>query len=150
MSNGEEASEKYLRWDRVRVDAIDAHPQRPRPTRERIPRDRPKRYITWAYIKKYGGTPNCKTCAVDGPSHSKECRERFEAIFQKEDEEKAIKEAADAAACSSAPQDEAATSSMHPPTTTVADADPMHVELQRDEAIPTITGGAASANKEPT
>ena len=33
---------EYLRRDRVRVDAIDAHPQRPRPPRERIPRDRPK------------------------------------------------------------------------------------------------------------
>ena len=41
---------EYLRWDRGRVDAIDAHPQRPRPPRERTPRDRPKRYITWAYI----------------------------------------------------------------------------------------------------
>ena len=141
---------EYLRWDRVRVDAIDAHPQRPRPPRERIPRDRPKRYITWAYIKKYGGTPNCKACAVDGPSHSKECRERFEAIFQKEDEEKAMKEAADAAATSAALQDEAATSSMNPPTTTVAGADPMHVELPRDEAIPTtITGGAASSSAGP-
>ena len=48
---------EYLRWDRVRVDAIDAHPRRPRPPRERIHRDRPKRYITWAHIKKYGGTP---------------------------------------------------------------------------------------------
>ena len=62
------------------------------------------------YIKKYGGTPNCKACAVDGHSHSKECRERFEAIFQKEDEEKAMKEAADAGATSAALQDEAATS----------------------------------------
>ena len=97
---------EYLRSHRVRVDAKEAHPQRPRPPRERIPRDRPKRYITWAYIKKYGGTPNCKACAVDGPSHSKECRERFEAIFQKGDDEKAMKEAADAAATSAALQDE--------------------------------------------
>ena len=81
-----------------------------------------------AYI--YGGTPNCKDCAVDGPSHSKECRERCEAIFQKEDEEKAMKEAADAAATSAALQDEAATPPMNPPTTTVAGADPMHVELR--------------------
>ena len=138
---------EYLRWDRVRVDAIDAHPQRPRPPREHITRDRPKRYITWAYIKKYGGTPNCKACAVDGPSHSKECRERFEAIFQKEDDEKAIREAADAAPTSAAFQDEAATSSMNPPTTTVAGADPMHVKVPRDKAIPTtITEGAASSS----
>ena len=104
---------EYLRWDRVRVDATDGHPQRPRPPRERIPRDRPKRYITWAYIKKYGGTPKCNACAVDGRSHSKECRERFEAIFLKEDEEKSMKETADAAATSAALQDEAATSSMN-------------------------------------
>ena len=44
---------EYLRWDRGRVDAIGAHPQRPRPSRERVPRDRPKRYTTWANIKKY-------------------------------------------------------------------------------------------------
>ena len=76
-----------------------------------------------------------------------ECRDRFEVIFQKEDDEKAMKEAADAAATSAALQDEAATSSMNPPTTTVAGADPMHVELPRYEAIPTtITGGAASSS----
>ena len=122
---------EYLRWDPGRVDAIDAHPQRPRPSQERASRDRPKRCITWSDIKKYGGTPNCKACAVDGPSHPKECRERFEAIFRKEDEEKAMKEAADAAATSVALQDEAATSSMNPPTTTVVGVDPMHVELPR-------------------
>ena len=130
---------EYLRWDRVRVDAIDAHPQRPRPPRERILRDRPKRSL-------HGPTPR----SVDGPSHPKECRERCDAIFQKEDEEKAMKEAADAAATSAALQDEAATSSMGPPTTTVAGAQPMHVDLLRDEAIPTtITGGAASSSAGP-
>ena len=65
-------------------------------------------YITWAYFRKYGGTPNCKACAVDGPSHSKECRERFEVIFLKEDEEKALKDAAAATAASMAHQDEVA------------------------------------------
>ena len=59
---------KYLRWDRGRVGAVDAHPQRARPPRERAPRDRSQRYSTWANIKKYGGTPNCRACAVDGPS----------------------------------------------------------------------------------
>ena len=58
-----------------------------------------------------------------------------------------MKEAADAAATSAALQDEAATSSVNPPTTTVAGADPMHVELTRDEVIPTtITGGAAASS----
>ena len=61
-----------------------------------------------------------------------------------------MKEAADAAATSAALQDEAATSSMNPPTTTVTGADPMQVELPRDEAIPTtITGGAASSSAGP-
>ena len=61
-----------------------------------------------------------------------------------------MKEAADAAATSAALQDEAATSSMNRPTTTVAGADPMHVELPRDEAIPTtITEGAASSSAGP-
>ena len=61
-----------------------------------------------------------------------------------------MKEAADAAATSAALQDEAAISSMNPPTTTVAGADPMHVDLPRDEAIPTtITGGAASSSAGP-
>ena len=118
--------------------------------RERAPRDRPRRYITWAYIKKYGGTPDCRACAVDGPSSSTECRERFEAIFRKEDEEKAMKEAADAAATSAALHDEAATSSRNPPTTTMAGADPMQVEPPKDEVAPTtITGGAASSSAGP-
>ena len=137
---------EYLRWDRVRVDANDAHPQRPRPPRERIPRDRPKRYLHGPTSRSMAGHPIARLVRFDRPSHSKECRERFEAIFQKEDEEKAMKEAADAAATSAALQDEAATSPMNPPTTTVAGADPMHVELPRYEAIPTtITGGAASS-----
>ena len=97
-----------------------------------------------------GGTSNCKACAIDGPSHSKECRKSFEAIIKNGDEEKAMKEAADAAVTSAALQDEAATSSMNPPTTTVAGADPMHVELPRDEAIPkTIKVGAASSSAGP-
>ena len=76
--------------------------------------------------------------------------ERCEAIFQKEDEEKAMKEAADAAATSAALEDEAAASSMNHPTTTVAGAEPMHVELPRYEAIPTtITGGGASSSAGP-
>ena len=121
--------------------------QRPRPPREHAPRNRPRRYIMWAYIKKYGGTPNCKACAVDGSSHSKECRQRSEAIFRKEDEEKAMKEAADAAATWAALQVEAATSSMNPPTTTVAGVDPMQVEPPKDEVVPaTSTGGAASSS----
>ena len=95
----------------------------------------------------YGGTPNCKSCAVDGSSHSKECRERFEAVFRNDDEKKAMMEAADAAATSAALQDEAAASSMYPPTTTVVGAD---VELPKDEAIPaTVTGGAASSSAGP-
>ena len=69
-------------------------------------------------------------------------------VFQKEGEEKAMKDAADAAATSAALQDEAATSSVNPPTTTVAD--PPHVELPRDEAVQTtITGGAASSSAGP-
>ena len=141
---------EYLRWDRGRVDAIDAHPQRPRPPRERAPRDRPRRYITWAFVKKYGGTPNCKAFAEDGPSHLKECRERFEAIFLKEDEEKAMKEAAAAAATSTALQNEAATSSTSPPTTTASGVVPMQVEPPRCEVVPaTSTGGAASSSAGP-
>ena len=55
-----------------------------------------------------------------------------------------MKEAADAAATSAALQDEAATSSMNPPTTTMAGADPMHVELPMEQAqfdveIPEVT-----------
>ena len=60
---------EYLRWDRVRVDAIDAHPQRPRPPRERIPHDRPKRYITWAYIKRsMAGHPIARLVRLTGPA----------------------------------------------------------------------------------
>ena len=114
-----------LRWDRVRVDAIDD-----------IPSDRGHQESVFLVIvrsdtlhgptsRSMVGHPIARLVRLTGPSHSKECRERFEAIFQKEDEEKAMKEAADAAATSAALQDEAATSSMNPPTTTVAGADPM-------------------------
>ena len=48
---------------------------------------------------------------MDGPSHSKECRERFEVIFLKEDEEMALKDAAAATAASMAHQNEVAASS---------------------------------------
>ena len=33
-----------------------------KPVRPHIPR----KYITWAYVQKYGSTPGCKACAVDG------------------------------------------------------------------------------------
>ena len=74
---------------------------------------------------------------MDGPSHSKECRGRFEVIFRKEEEEKAMKEAA-AAAASSATQDEA-TSSTIPPTS--ASTSVMQVEHPKDEVMP-VTGTA--------
>ena len=130
---------EHLRWDRGRVDALDTHPLRPRPPRERTQCEHPRRYITWAYVKKYGGTPNCKACAVDGPSHSKECRERFEVIFRKEEEEKAMMEAA-AAAASSSTQDES-TSSTIPPTSASTSVTPMQVEHPTDEVMP-VTGTA--------
>ena len=135
---------EYFRWDRERVDAVDVHPQRTRPPRQRALHDRPKRYITWAYIRKYGGTPNCKACAVDGPSHSQECRERFEAIFLKEEEEKALMDAAAATAASMAHQDEAST---NPDTAAHPGTVPMNVEFPKDAVVPeTSTGGAASSS----
>ena len=85
---------------------------------------------------------------MDGPSHSKECRERFDPIFRMEDEEKAMKEAADAAATSAALQDEAATSSTNPLATTVAGVVPMQVEPSRDNVVPaTSTGGGAASSR---
>ena len=131
---------EYLRWDRGRVDALDTHTLRPRPPRERTQREHPRRYITWAHVRKYGGTPNSKACAVDGPSHSKECREQNEVIFRKEEEEKAMKETSTAAAASGATQDEA-TSSTIPPTSASTSVTPMQVEHPKDEVIP-VTGTA--------
>ena len=82
---------------------------------------------------------------MDGPHHSTECRERFEVIFRKEDEEKALKEAATAA--SMAHQDQVAASSKNPDTTAHPGAVPMKVEFPKDAVVPeTSTGGAASSS----
>ena len=85
---------------------------------------------------------------MDGPSHSKECRERFEAIFLKEEEkEKALMDAAAATAASMAHQDEVAASSTNPDTAAHSGTVPMNVEFPKEAVVPeTSTGGAASSS----
>ena len=84
---------------------------------------------------------------MDGPNHSKECRERFEVIFRKEEEEEALKDAAAATAASMAHQDQVAASSTHPDTTAHPWTVPMDAEFPKDAAVPEIgTGGAASSS----
>lgn len=74
------------RWRAQVVKDLDALPWMPRPPRvqERVATRR-RRYITWNLIKKYGGTPGCSACSVDGSVHSKKCVERFQAIFEEEE-----------------------------------------------------------------
>ena len=84
---------------------------------------------------------------MDGPNHSKECRERFQAIFRKEEEEKALKDAAAATAASMAHKDEVAASLTNPDSTAQPVAVPMNVEFPKDAVVPeTSTGGAASSS----
>ena len=75
---------------------------------------------------------------MDGPSHSKECRERFEMIFEKEEEEeeKALMDAAAATAASMAHQDEVATSSTNPDTAVHPGTVPMNVEFPKEAVVP--------------
>ena len=75
------------------------------------------------------------------------CRERFQVIFRKEDDEKALKDAAAATAASMVHQDQVAASSTNPDTTAHAGAVPMNVEFPKDAVVPeTSTGGAASSS----
>lgn len=95
--------------DAQRVDELDALPWQSKPPRVKERRYVPRRkYITRAYVKKYGGIPNCKACVVDGPAHSRVCRDQFEEILKKEREDLEVKVAAEAAAQSAAVQKEAA------------------------------------------
>ena len=59
---------EYFRWDRWRVDAVDVHPERPRPPRERAPRDRPRRYITGATSRSMAGHPTAWLGRWTGPA----------------------------------------------------------------------------------
>ena len=56
-----------------------------------------RKYITWVHVTKFGGSPDCKACSVDGPAHSKACRERFEKIFADEAEQHATQVAMESA-----------------------------------------------------
>ena len=87
------------RWQAGRVQQLDALPWLLRPTRvrERVIQRR-RRYITWTNIRKYGGTPGCEACTVDSTHRSKQCIERFQAIFEKEAAEAAAAAVAGAGA----------------------------------------------------
>ena len=75
------------RWDKDYAQSMRCVPwqmKMPEPRLPGGPRETPKRYITWKYIQKHGGSPGCKACSVDSAYHSKECRPLFEIIFEKE------------------------------------------------------------------
>ena len=114
---------QHLRWDRVTVDAIDVSD---------------------------GGLHESVFVVIEATCH----RGPHQEVWQNTQLQVlcgcGLKKTADAAATSAAPHHESATSSMIPPPTTVANADPMHVELAKDEAIPTTnTGGAAFSSAGP-
>ena len=71
------------RWQAERVLRLDALPWflRPKRVKEQVSQRR-RRYITWNYIRKY-----CKACTVDSTHHNKQCSERFQGIFDREDGE---------------------------------------------------------------
>ena len=84
-----------------------------------------RKYITWAHVTKFGGSPGCRACSVDGPAHSKACRERFEKIFADEAEQHATKVAMESASRKAALSSEAALAPSAPM------AEPMLVENER-------------------
>ena len=67
-----------------------------------------RKYITWAHATKFGGSPGCNACSVDGPADSKACGERFENIFADEAEQHATKVAMESASRMAALSSEAA------------------------------------------
>ena len=92
------------RWNLDKLLAVDALPWLMKPERVKLREPIFKRkYITWAYVRKYGGTPGCKACSVDGPAHSAACRERFEELFAKEREDELARAAMRAAASPPSP-----------------------------------------------
>ena len=58
---------EYLRWERVRVDAIDAHPQRPRPPRKRIPVIVRSDTLHGATSRSMAGHPYARLVRLTGP-----------------------------------------------------------------------------------
>lgn len=87
------------------VELLGALPWMPKPprVRERVPMPR-RKYITWSYVRQYGGTPGFKSCSVDGPMHSMAGRDRCQEIFKGDED---LKEAAEAAARDALLQEEA-------------------------------------------
>ena len=76
-------------------------------------------------MTKIGGSPGCRACSVDGPAHSKACRERFEKIFAEEAEQHATKVAMESASRKAALSSEAALAPSAPM------AEPMLVDNER-------------------
>ena len=72
-----------------------------------------------------------QACSVDGPAHSKVCRDRFEEIFKKETEDLAVKMASEAAAQSAEVQKEAAAAAP-PPLAAPTPAAPEQPEVKPD------------------
>ncbi len=114
------------RWNKDLVEQVDALPWMPKPPRvEALEPSFRRKYITWAHVTKFGGSPGCTACSVDGPAHSKACRERFEKIFADEAEQHATKVAMESASRKAALSSEAALAPSAPM------AEPMLVENER-------------------
>jgi hypothetical protein len=114
------------RWNMDLVEQVDALPWMPKPPRVKAlePSFR-RKYITWAHVTKFGGSPSCKACSVDGPAHSKACRERLRNIFADEAEQHATMVAMGSASRKAALSSEAALAPSSPM------AEPMLVENER-------------------
>eukprot|EP00971_Amphidinium_carterae_P352334 6492552-Amphidinium_carterae.2 len=70
---------------------------RPDPVTGMPPPGAKRMYITKWWTNKYGATPGCAACSGAGPSHSEECRQRFESIVA-ENQRKGREDAANRAA----------------------------------------------------
>ena len=85
------------RFNRKMLQNVLVTPWKPRLEPTTQP-NRPRRYITKAYITKYGPTPECGGCVGRTINHSDTCKARFLRIFEEEDRSALSTQEAEAAA----------------------------------------------------
>ncbi|CAK0841766.1 unnamed protein product [Prorocentrum cordatum] len=139
------------RWNKKMLDKVLCTPWLPRLDAQ-TPAVRPKRYITKAYLDKYGLTPECPGCTGRTTGHSDTCKARFLAIWGKEDEALASSSAAAPAASAEAPQPAAsgpqleAPPGLPAPAGAAPDAD---MAAPAEDAAPAAPPGLAPAACDP-
>ena len=133
------------RWQAKRVLRLDALPWllRPQRVKERATQQW-QCYITWNYIPRYGGTPGFKACTRDSTHHNKQCVERCQKIFDREDAEAAAAAVARAGAeVGATPGQEASASSGDaPPVVSLEAADATTVGIPAENETSACGAGS--------